>query len=230
MDGSGNAGMISPFQVSRGAVSGWLIRYHTSHNTSHELQLTVTTAFPKISCVFLDRDGVINLKPPEGAYVGRWSDFHILPGVETAIANLNRAGSLVIVVSNQRGIALGYYTVADVDALHVRLQQHLAKYGAHIDAFYYCPHDKDQCDCRKPKTGMFEQAFRDFPDISRGNSFLIGDSLSDIDAARDLGIPAIFVEGNPATQKPGAAPAAECARLVTDSLAKAVAWLLSGWP
>lgn len=187
----------------------------------------MTTAFQNIRGVFLDRDGVVNRKPPEGAYVGRWSDFHILPGVEAAVAALNRAGIRVIVISNQRGIALGHYTAADVDALHARLQQHLAAHGARIDAFYYCPHDKNQCDCRKPKTGLFEQAFRDFPGISRSNSIVIGDSLSDIDAARNLGVPSIFIEGDPATQKPGAAAAAERADTVVHSLAEAVESLLS---
>lgn len=187
----------------------------------------MTSALPNIRCVFLDRDGVINRKPPEGAYVGRWSDFHILPGVESAIDALNRAEILVIVISNQRGIALGHYTASDVDALHARLQQHLAAHGARIDAFYYCPHDKNECDCRKPKTALFEQAFRDFPNASRANSVVIGDSLSDIDAARNLGVPSIFIEGDPATQKPGAATAAERANLVAHSLAEAVDALLT---
>lgn len=188
----------------------------------------MTTAFPNIRCVFLDRDGVINRKPPEGAYIARWSDFHILPGAEAAIAALNRAAIRVIVISNQRGIALGYYTASDVDALHARLLQHLAERGARIDAFYFCPHDKDSCDCRKPKTALFEQAFRDFPDASRSNSIVIGDSLSDIDAARNLGVPSIFIQGDPATQKPGAETAAARADLVAHSLAEALEALLPG--
>lgn len=187
----------------------------------------VTTAFHNIRCVFLDRDGVINRKPPEGAYVGRWSDFHILPGVEAAIAALNRAGIRVIVISNQRGIALGYYTAAGVDALHTQLQQHLASHGARIDAFYYCPHDKNMCGCRKPKIGLFEQALRDFPDVSQTDCIIIGDSLSDIEAARNLGIPSIFIHGDPATRKPGADSAAQRASLVVHSLSEAVEPLLA---
>ncbi len=179
-------------------------------------------AFPGVTTVFLDRDGIINRKPPEGEYVGYWRDFHLLLGVETAIAQLNRSGRRVIVVTNQRGIALGRYTLADVEALHRQLQKHLEAHGARIDAFYICPHDKDQCDCRKPKTGLFEQAFRDFPDASRGTSLVIGDSVSDIDAARNLGVPAIFIEGDPETQKPGAAKAAERAQAVGRSLAEVV--------
>ncbi len=176
----------------------------------------------QIRNVFLDRDGVINRKPPEGEYVGHWSDFHLLPGAASAIAALNRSGRRVLVVSNQRGVALGLYAAADVDALHAALNQHLAAHAAHIDAFYFCPHDKNQCDCRKPKTGLFEDAFRDFPDASPANSVVIGDSLSDIEAARNLGAPSIFIQGDPDTQKPGANQAAALADAVSPSLAAAV--------
>lgn len=182
----------------------------------------LTLYWPAIRFVFLDRDGVINRKPREGQYIGRWQDFHLLPGAESAIAALNRSGRHVIVVSNQRGVALGYYSAADVEALHASLQQHLAGQGARIDAFYFCPHDKNECECRKPKTGLFEQAFRDFPEASANNSVVIGDSLSDIEAARALGAPAIFIQGDPGTQKPGAAKAADLADEVFTSLSLAV--------
>lgn len=172
--------------------------------------------------VFLDRDGVINRKPPEGTYISRWEDFHLLPGAEKAIAALNRSGRTVLVVSNQRGIALGHYTPADVEALHDRLRQHLVSQGAHIDAFYFCPHDIGECDCRKPGTGLFRQAFQDFPEAARENSLLIGDSISDIQAAEALGIPSIFIEGDPQTRKAGASEAAELAEAVYGSLLEAV--------
>ena len=181
-----------------------------------------------IRYVFLDRDGVINRKASEGEYVGRWSDVALLPGVEAAIAALNRSGRRVIVVSNQRGVALGRYTAADVEDLHARLQRHLAAHGARIDAFYYCPHDKDECNCRKPKTGMFEQAFRDFPGASAAASVLIGDSISDIEAARTLGMPSLFIEGDPSTQKEGADEAAALADGVAASLRAAVEQYLTG--
>lgn len=182
----------------------------------------VTHPLHGIQYVFLDRDGVINRKAPEGQYIGHWRDFHLLPGVEEAIAALNRSGLRVIVITNQRGVALGRYTRADVEALHDRLREHLASHGARIDAFYYCPHDRNQCDCRKPGTGLFEQAFRDFPEASRANSVVIGDSISDIEAARRLGLPAIFIEGDPETRKPGAAQATTLADAVCASLPEAV--------
>ncbi len=165
--------------------------------------------------VFLDRDGVINRKPQEGEYIDRWDKFQILPGVESAIAGLNRSGRQAIVVTNQRGIALGLYTALDVEAIHNRLQEHLRRHNAHIDAFYFCPHDKNQCNCRKPRTGMLEQAFHDFPEASPANSIMIGDSISDIQAARACGMPSIFIAGDPATQKPGA----DQAMLMADSTA-----------
>ena len=189
--------------------------------------LPSTGRFQGIKYVFLDRDGVTNRKPPEGQFVRCWRDFEFLPGAESAVAALNRSGRQVIVISNQRGIALGLYTRADVETLHTKLQEHMAKHGAHIDAFYYCPHDRNQCDCRKPKTGLFEQVFRDFPEASAQNSIVIGDSISDIQAARTLGLLAIFVQGDPKTQKPGAEKAAALADAVANSLIEAVQKYLS---
>ena len=142
--------------------------------------------------------------------------------METAIAKLNHTNRRVIVVTNQRGIALGLYTGAQVEALHARLQQHLAEHGARIDAFYDCPHDNNQCDCRKPKPGLFQQAFRDFPDVSPSNSLLIGDSVSDIECARNLAIPAIFILGPPQTRKSGSAQAVALADAVSSSLEDAI--------
>jgi D-glycero-D-manno-heptose 1,7-bisphosphate phosphatase len=182
----------------------------------------VEARFRDVQHVFVDRDGVINRKAAEGEYIGEWRAMEILPGVETAIAALNRSGRRVIVVSNQRGVALGIYTKADVEALHAELQRHLGESGARIDAFYYCPHDIGQCDCRKPGTGMFLQAFRDFPGASAANSVVIGDSVSDIEAARALGARSIFIEGDPATQKEGAEEASRLADGVADSLLQAV--------
>lgn len=183
-------------------------------------------AYHHIRYVFVDRDGVINRKAPEGEYISRWSEFQLLPGVVSAISKLNSSGRHVIVLTNQRGVALGLYTSEQVKTLHHELQRHLAKHGARIDAFYFCPHDKDQCNCRKPKPGLFRQAFRDFPGASSLNSIVIGDSISDIEGAHNLGIPAIFITGDPKTQKPGAKQAAESADGVAVSLAEAISQYL----
>lgn len=176
--------------------------------------------------IFLDRDGVVNEKMPEGSYVTTWDEFHLLPGVPEAIACLNRAGLRVIVASNQRGIALGKYSERDVEAIHANLQKLLQAKGAHVDAFYFCPHDKEQCSCRKPLPGMFEQARREFPDIDATESVMIGDSLSDIEFGRRLGMKTIFIDGTTERRKPGAHVAAELADRRFPSLNEAVQALL----
>jgi D-glycero-D-manno-heptose 1,7-bisphosphate phosphatase len=185
-----------------------------------------STHFAKVKYVFLDRDGVINRKPPEGEYISRWEGFESLPDAEEAIAALNRSGRVVLVITNQRGVALGRYSQDDVHRLHGQLQNHLSGYKAHIDGFYICPHDKGQCACRKPGTGLFEQAVRDYPEASAENSVVIGDSLSDIQAAYNFGAPAIFIDGSPETQKPGADKARQLATACCSSLMQAVQSLL----
>lgn len=175
--------------------------------------------------VFLDRDGVINRKMPEGQYVTAWQHFHLLPGVPEAILKLNQAGLRVLVVTNQRGIALGLYGPSDVDHIHIELNERLAQAGAHIDGFYFCPHDKRECNCRKPLPGLFEQAQKDFPDIQAETSLIIGDSLSDIEFGCGLGMRTIFIEGDEDArrhQKPGAQKAGELANSIAASLPEAI--------
>jgi len=169
---------------------------------------------------------VVNEKMPEGKYVTSPAEFHLLPGVAEAIAQLNRAGIRVIVVSNQRGIALGLYSAKDVDAIHDGLQQALKAHGAHIDGFYFCPHDRLECNCRKPLPGLFLQAQRDFPEIRGESSAMIGDSHSDIEFGRRLGMRTVFVAGNAARQKAGAEKAAALADMRADSLQDAVEALI----
>ena len=176
--------------------------------------------------VFLDRDGILNEKMPEGQYVARWEDFHVLPGVPESLRRLNEAGFRVIVVSNQRGIARGLYTVADVEAMHAAFQRQLNSVGARIDAFFICPHDKGQCNCRKPLPGLFEQAVARFPQIAAATSVTIGDSLSDIEFGRRLGMRTIFIEGPLKTRRPRAEEAATLADLRFNSLPDAVNALL----
>jgi D-glycero-D-manno-heptose 1,7-bisphosphate phosphatase len=178
--------------------------------------------------VFIDRDGVLNEKLPEGHYVTRWSEFHILTGVAEAIGRLNRAGARVVVVSNQRGISLGLYTASDVRAIHSEFQSLLKTQDAHVDAFYFCPHGKRQCNCRKPLPGLFEQAVAEFPEIAAQTSIMIGDSLSDIEFGRRLGMPTVFIAGNMERRKPRAEAASELADLRFSNLSEAVDALLAG--
>lgn len=179
--------------------------------------------------VFLDRDGVINRKMPEGQYVKSLSQFHLLSGVAEGIVKLKRAGLLVIVVTNQRGIALGLYNTDEVDRIHARLQLDLAAQGAQIDGFFICPHERETCNCRKPSTGLFYQAKLAFPELEPETSVLVGDSLSDMEFGRRLGMTTILIEGdliNADARNPDNDRAAQLADFRYSSLSEAVDALL----
>src|SRR3984957_17107333 len=153
---------------------------------------------------FLDRDGVINVKAPEGQYVTRWEEVRFLPGVANAIGLLNRAGFRVIVISNQRCVAKGLVTSAEVEALHNRICRELANHGAVIDAVYFCPHETEPpCSCRKPAPGMLLQSAREH-EIDLGGSWMIGDSEADVAAGKNAGCKTVLVGRH--TNPPAIAP------------------------
>jgi D-glycero-D-manno-heptose 1,7-bisphosphate phosphatase len=189
-----------------------------------------------VRTVFLDRDGVLNKKAPEGEYVARWEDFQVLEGVVEALARLHRAGLRTIVVTNQRGIALGRYALAEVEAIHGQFEQLLAAGGARVDAIFVCPHDRGECNCRKPLPGLFEQAAVQFPGISAATSVMVGDSLVDIEFGKRLGMRTILVNateigGGPEksaaeNRAPDAEKAGELADLRCSSLLEAVTAIL----
>jgi D-glycero-D-manno-heptose 1,7-bisphosphate phosphatase len=145
-------------------------------------------ARPKQPAAFLDRDGVLNF---DRGYTHRPDDLEMIPGAAAAVRLLNEAGYYVFVVTNQSGVARGFYPEAAIKQVHRHMQEILMKEGAHIDAFYYCPHHPDgtvekfaiSCRCRKPGPGMLEQAESEWP-IERGRSFLIGDKDHDLAAAQ----------------------------------------------
>jgi D-glycero-D-manno-heptose 1,7-bisphosphate phosphatase len=139
--------------------------------------------------LFLDRDGVLNAKPPEGDYVKGPDELVVLPGVPEALGALRRdlPGLRIAVVTNQRGIALGRMGAADVDAIHDRLREALAAAGGAVDAVLVCPHDRESCACRKPGIGLFLQALEGWPDLRAEDSALVGDSAFDIIAGHRLG-------------------------------------------
>ena len=150
--------------------------------------------------LFLDRDGVLN---EDQGYVHRWADFRWIPGAREAVAAFNRAGWLVIVVTNQSGVGRGYYTEADMHGLHAQMAEELAQAGARIDAFYFCPHHPEAADeCyrhpdppdRKPNPGMILRALAEWP-IDRDRSLLVGDKDSDIEAAQRAGVRALRFTG-----------------------------------
>lgn len=147
--------------------------------------------------IFLDRDGTLN---EEVHYLHRKEDLKLLDGVPQAICMLRERGYKIVVVTNQAGVARGYYSEADVKKLHDYMNEKLRPWGAEIDRFFYCPHHpeygigsyKIKCRCRKPGTGMFEMAEQYF-EVDKAHSWMIGDKLIDIKAGRNYGVHTILV-------------------------------------
>lgn len=151
----------------------------------------------KKPAVFLDRDGTLN---EEAGYINHLDRFRLLPGVPEAIKRLNRAGILAVVVTNQSGVARGYFDESLVREVHEKLHQELEQHGAHIDGIYYCPHHpsvgssqyRKECDCRKPGIGMIEKAVNDLPiDLTR--SYSVGDRIKDVYFGSRAGLKSVLV-------------------------------------
>jgi D-glycero-D-manno-heptose 1,7-bisphosphate phosphatase len=136
-----------------------------------------------VTTVFLDRDGTINVKAPEGDYVKSWDEFEFLPGAAEAVRALREPGRRVVIVTNQRGIALGRMSEDDLADIHTRMLEVTGP----VDAIYHCPHDDGECDCRKPLPGMLERAAAEVPGVDLSRSVMIGDSESDMQAGRAVG-------------------------------------------
>ncbi len=154
-----------------------------------------------VKAVFLDRDGVLNV---DKDYLYRIEDLEWIPGAKAAVAYLTELGYKIFVVTNQSGIARGYYKIKDMKKLHQHMQRAVAAAGGKITKFYYCPHHVEgtvpeysiECDCRKPKPGMLLRAIQEY-DINVHQSFLIGDKPSDIAAANKAGVRGyLFVGGD----------------------------------
>ena len=141
---------------------------------------------------FFDRDGTINI---DTGYVHSPEEFQFINGMPEFIKKWNDWGYLVIVVTNQAGIARGYYTEEQMHELHEYINRELSKIGAHIDAFYFCPHHPDftgPCHCRKPEPGMIEQAIKEW-DIDVTQAVMFGDKESDLIAAQRCGVKGYLV-------------------------------------
>lgn len=137
--------------------------------------------------VLLDRDGTLNVCAALHEYVTTAEAFEWLPGAPEALARLSRAGYVLGVASNQRGVARGLIPAATLTAIEQRIQHDLAPLGSTIEAFRYCPHDYDaRCDCRKPKPGLLQMLAGDL-DIDLDQSWMVGDSASDVAAGRAAG-------------------------------------------
>lgn len=177
--------------------------------------------------VFLDRDGTINEDP---GYLHQPEQLRLFPGAARAIASLNGYGVPVVLVTNQSGIARGYYDEEQFWRVQERMVALLAAEGAHLDAVYLCPHHPDglveayrvACHCRKPAPGMLQQAAREL-DLDLRRSYMIGDKLSDVEAGAAVGCRTVLVTGG----EVGGVPGSLQADYVADSLSTGIAWVLA---
>jgi D-glycero-D-manno-heptose 1,7-bisphosphate phosphatase len=185
---------VYPALAERGELSAYVTGHRYYSVGSHE-RLPLTSEFlSNRPTIILDRDGVLNRKPPKAEYVKHWGEFHWMPGAKEALGMLGAAGFRIIIVSNQAGIARKAMTVDDVEAIHRRLKAEASAGGGEIAGIFYCPHHWDDgCQCRKPLPGMLYQAQRQFHfDLTR--SLFIGDDERDGQAAAAAGCPFQLVD------------------------------------
>lgn len=153
--------------------------------------------FPTIDdswTLFLDRDGVLNRRLV-GDYVKSPDELEVLEGVKEAVDELGTVFGRIVVVTNQRGIALRQMTEGDLEKVRIAFLARLGASAPKIDAIYYCPHDRhDGCDCRKPGPGMAHQAQGDFPEIDFNKSIIVGDADSDMQFGRNLGMVCVWID------------------------------------
>jgi histidinol-phosphate phosphatase family protein len=179
-----------------------------------------THANHRVEIVFLDRDGVINRKAPEGHYVTSWAEFEFLPGALEGLRTLSRLAKPVVVVTNQRGVARGQVCESDLESIHARMIERIRATGGRIDAVYHCPHEAG-CDCRKPRTGLFERAANDLG-VALSGSIIVGDRLSDMQAAQAIQAWGVLVPSD-AYEPEAVALAAH----VSQGLLEAAEWIVS---
>jgi D-glycero-D-manno-heptose 1,7-bisphosphate phosphatase len=183
--------------------------------------------------VFLDRDGTIN---EQMGYINHISRFVLFPGVGRAIRKLNERDIPVVVVTNQSGLARGYFPEALLDAVHAKMEEELAHDGAHLDGIYICPHHPEAkeekyriaCNCRKPKTGLLEQAAVDLG-LDLEQSFVVGDRWSDLKCGSAVGAtPILVLTGYGRGDQQYIGPGQEIQpAMVAEDLDRAVDWILS---
>jgi D-glycero-D-manno-heptose 1,7-bisphosphate phosphatase len=182
------------------------------------------------SAVFLDRDGTLI---EEVGYLDRVERVDLYPWTIDAVRALNRAGMRVVLVSNQSGVARGFFTEAVVDDVHRHLASLLAAGGAHIDAYYYCPHHPDgkvpqyalACECRKPQRGLVDRAVREL-DVDPERSYVVGDRWLDVALARAVGAKGILVRTGYGATEEMRPPEGLRADAIADNLIGATSWVL----
>jgi histidinol-phosphate phosphatase family protein len=182
-----------PLLVDKRQLSGYLTEHRYYYiSTLERLKQTDRFLQPQ-KVVFLDRDGVINQKPPDEDYVKNWSEFNFLSGAIEAPNLLTQKGYDIYVITNQRGVARGMMSEHDLKVIHDKLKEELEKHGVKIKQIYYCPHGRDHgCDCRKPKPGMLFQAASEH-NINLTKAIFIGDDESDLQAGNTAGCKTVLV-------------------------------------
>ena len=182
--------------------------------------------------IFLDRDGTLNR---EVHYLADPERFEWIPGSPAALQRFQAAGFALVVVTNQSGIAQGLLDEATLSAIHARMEAELAEKGVRLAGIYHCPHHprlgspplQTECTCRKPGTGLFERALAELP-IQLAGSWVIGDSLRDLEAGRKLGIPGVLVRTGKGAQQARDIPSDWQSDVhVADDLAAACDWILA---
>jgi D-glycero-D-manno-heptose 1,7-bisphosphate phosphatase len=182
------------------------------------------------AAVFLDRDGVVI---EEVSFLASITHLTLFPWTTDAIRALNRATLPVVVITNQSGIARGFFTEAFVDEVHREIAGRLAAGGARIDAYYYCPHHPDgrvadytrSCDCRKPGRGLIDRAARDL-NLDPARSFVVGDKWSDVELARAVGARGVLVRTGHGAAAESHRAVGLTADAIVDNLAAAASWIL----
>ncbi|MCV0400959.1 MAG: HAD family hydrolase [Nitrosopumilus sp.] len=148
----------------------------------------------KNKAIFLDRDGVLNKKRED--YVKSIKELEIFPNIQKVILELKKRGFLIIVITNQSVINRGIITIKELEKIHLTIQKYLEEEKTKIDKFYFCPHrPNENCDCRKPKPGLILEAINEFS-IDASKSWMIGDSITDIQAGKKAGCKTIFLKKN----------------------------------
>ncbi len=184
--------------------------------------------------VFLDRDGTVNV---EVGYLRDLADLRLIDGAGAAIRRLNEAGLKVVLVTNQSGVARGYFPESMVHEAHERLERMLQEEGAQIDAVYYCPHHPTAgnssytiaCDCRKPGTGLIDRATRDL-DIDVKKSYVVGDKWSDVELGQRAGARSILVQSGFAPDETGNIRPAHVSDpdFIARTILEAAEWIVQG--
>ncbi|HEB71910.1 MAG TPA: HAD-IIIA family hydrolase [Nitrospirae bacterium] len=193
---SGNVsfeGTAYPKLAEKGELTAFVTDHRYYSIGSRDRMQTTKRFLARRPAVILDRDGVLNEKPPKAQYVEKWSQFKWLPGSVEAIRLLRANGYTIIVITNQAGVARGIMTKQEVEDIHKKMSGDLENANLSLDAIYYCPHGwDDDCECRKPLPGMLYMAQREFH-LDLTKTYFIGDDIRDKQAGDAAGCPCLLV-------------------------------------